>query len=408
MPPPVGPPHRLKAPPCGCRCKQTTSSLRVFVLRLGLLGFAMRLLESWRVLARLKASLKLVIPVALAADTARSIVFTYRLAQARLLVGGVVAVRQRSLCVLQRRGSGPILRLVSQQTGRRNAAPLVAAFTAACRPALVRMQEWEQEDAEDTKQEVRRLLRTVLRRCAAQDPDFWPKGLAAAASKDGEADPTGDLAPTPAVAAGGAEQDGDASTGDVWRMLGLATVPATAAMGAEPVTAVAASAGPAAAAAGQLAAQAAEQQLVTHEQEQRTAAEAAAAARQAAQGATLVMVTLREAMAQVAASLSRLQLPYSTLMAQQSPAPGVVMHVTLADVASILAASRPARAAAAAGTSVGQGVLSAADALHAGLLRSVPWPQLQLSRKSALRCVACMLCSWRAILSPLRGALECC
>ncbi|KAL4421616.1 hypothetical protein ABPG75_010907 [Micractinium tetrahymenae] len=304
-------------------------------------------------LRRLRRVLQLAIPAAVAADTARSCVVTYQLAQQRF-------------------------------------------------------KEWEEEDQEATRHDVAELLRGVVRRCAAKDRDFWPAFEAAAASaaasasssssSDSRAGLPAGLPPGAAASASGAE----GLAGDVWQLLGLhlsmagsggeGAAPAEEQQQAQAAAAVAGQHQPLAAGSTSLTAEhaawaeAEAAQLLRHEQQAAEAAAAphgvTAAAKAAAQArATLVVVTLGEALSHVASELAALGLPWTTL---QSPPPGVV-HVTLSDVARILAATPPARAAASRRERLCARLAAAADVAAESARSALPWPQLELSRRSALR-----------------------
>lgn len=301
-------------------------------------------------LRRLRRLLQLAIPTAVAADTARSCYVTYQLAQQRF-------------------------------------------------------QEWEAEDNEETHREVRHLLERVVRRCAKADSDFWPQGVTAAVfGGDGSAMPAGN----------------SAAAGDIWALLGLdssteAAEPVAQQAGGTASSAVAAGSTDAAAAhfADEEAAQLLRFQSLADERAQqeagalRLAALPAAASQQAQRGAQVVVVTLNEALAHVASNVASLELPWSTLMA---PPPGVV-HVTLSDVMHILGSTRPARVARTGKSRLQARILAAADATRDSLRASgLPWPQMQLSRKSALRCAV----DWHGMhwpaaeLEPLERDLACC
>lgn len=273
-------------------------------------------------------------------------------------------------------------------------------------------QEWEEEDRDATRHDVAALLRHVARRCAAEDRDFWPAfqaavggaGSAGVVETDGFGVEREAPLGTPS-AAGGASGGAEGPAGDVWQLLGLRPAmpgsDAGAAEAGEELRHASAAAGPTAAheeptvaaAAGATAehaawAEAEAAQLLRYEQQAAEAAAAphgaAAVARAAAQAqVTLVVVTLGEAVSHVASELAALGLPWTTL---QSPPPGVV-HVTLSDVARILAGTPPARAAAARHERLCARLAVAADAVAHSARSVLPWPQVQLCRRSALRWV---------------------
>ena len=333
-------------------------------------------------LRRLRAALQLIIPVAVAADTARSVVVTYQLAQQRLKVSwaAIVAAPTSPAC---RRPPPPWLLLPRHCLSP--ATPLPIRLT----------QEWEEEYNEETQAEIRSLLRAVAHRCAAKDGDFWPPGLSLGDARS-HGGPHGSLASGAAATAEGDEAAEQAA--DIWQLLGLTACGGSGGGGtnesasAELVPPSAAAAEAAAAEEARVqarwAAAEAEGQLVSYEQQQQQqqqgACDAAAASRPARQGATLVVVSLREALGQVAGNVAALQLPWSTLMQTPQPPPGVV-RVTLGDVADILGSTCPARAAADGGHALCRAVLAAADAAREEARRALPWPQLQISRVSALR-----------------------
>ncbi|PRW20590.1 hypothetical protein C2E21_8886 [Chlorella sorokiniana] len=307
-------------------------------------------------LRRLRRLLQLALPTAVAADTARSCFVTYQLAQQRF-------------------------------------------------------QEWEAEDNEETHREVRHLLERVVRRCAKADPDFWPAAVTTAALGSDSSS---------------AATSGAAAAGDIWALLGLdgSIAAEEAATSAQPLQqqAAGAASSPAVASSSDAAAahfadeetaQLLRFQALADERAQqeagalRLAALPAAATQQAQRGAQIVVVTLNEALAHVASNVASLELPWSTLMA---PPPGVV-HVTMSDVVHILGSTRPARVARTGKSRLQARILAAADATRDSLRASgLPWPQMQLSRKSALRCAV----DWRGMHwpaaqpEPLERDLACC
>ncbi len=313
-------------------------------------------------------------------------------------------------------------------------ADLALSTQTARLPALFRAQEWEEEDREATRHDVAHLLRGVVRRCAAKDRDFWPcfeiaaAGGSASLGSGSCAAAHGEGALQAQLSASSASSGGLAA--DIWQLLGLHPAPASSApcaaeahevsqpahaqmtLTAEPQHPSNAGAELTAEHAAWAEAEAA--QLLRYE---RQAAEAAAAphgtakaAKAAAQAqATLVVVTLGEALSQVASELAALGLPWTTL---QSPPPGVV-HVTLSDVARILAATPPARAAAAEHARMCERLAAAADAAAESARSVLPWPRVQLSRRSALRWVlpvpaAAGGFSWVEVLWKLARWRPCC
>lgn len=301
---------------------------------------------------RLRAVLRLAIPTAVAADTARSCVVTYQLAQQRF-------------------------------------------------------QEWEEEDREATHQEMSALLRGVVRRCAAADPDFFPSfdlalegGAGAEAhsssSSSSSAHSSSGSNCAPLAAAAGSQASGDTLARDVWQLLGvLSASSSTSAAAAGSEQPQQQPGGASDAAASHVAAWAEQEaaQLMQFEQRQR---EVAAAAAQAG----VVVVSLSDALSHVAEEVTALSLPWTTLL---SPAPNrLVVTVGLSDVVSILGATPPARAAAHQGGRLQQRLMTAADGAAASARAALPWPQLALRRKSALRCAV----EWHGWPQPPEEPLE--
>ena len=241
------------------------------------------------------------------------------------------------------------------------------------------------------------MLQGVAQRCAAKDPDFWPPGLLIGSSQAESSSSASDAAlaaPSAAVAA----KAGPSAATDIWQLMGLSGDAASAAaVAGQPQQQLGlhqpAAAGADTAAAISAWARQEEAQLVHHQEQAELAgrdsgasqlqAASVAASAAAAQRVTLVVVTLQDVVAHVAASVASLELPWGTLMAPAAP-PGVV-HVSLSDVLSILGSTPPAQAAASKRQRLSRRILEAADATGASMRASLPWPQLHLSRKSALR-----------------------
>ncbi|PSC70266.1 hypothetical protein C2E20_6273 [Micractinium conductrix] len=308
-------------------------------------------------LRRLRTVLRLAIPTAVAADTARSVVVTYQLAQQRF-------------------------------------------------------QEWEEEDQQEVREQVRDLMRRVVRHREAADRDFWPAALRLASSSSAAAAAGGSVtAAQPAGSEASAAEE--LAAADVWQLMGLAR--GIAAAGGSPSSSEQqlqeqhAAAPPPQQQASAVAewAEAEAQQLLRFERGEAAAAQAAAA-RGVAAGATLVVVTLNDAMAQVAGKLAGLSLPWTALLSRPPP-PGVV-RVTLGDVVGILGATPPARAAAVGGDKLGRRLLAAVDDVATTARAALPVPQMGVSRKSALRCAV----NWHGVrwpevpATPLERDLSCC
>lgn len=164
------------------------------------------------------------------------------------------------------------------------------------------------------QREMRALLGRVVAHCAAADRDFWPAGLVPAGADAAAA------GSTDAAAAGSA-------TGNIWQLLGL-SAPATA-TAAEDLQAPPAADLPTDPAAADTAAatsafvEAEAQQLLRFQLERQHAAVepsgATAVAQRAQQQTAVLVVTVKDAMAEVAASLAALSLPWSTLMVRPLP-----------------------------------------------------------------------------------------
>ena len=237
------------------------------------------------------------------------------------------------------------------------------------------------------REQVRDLMRRVVRHCEAADRDFWPAALRLASSSSAAAAAGGSVtAAQPAGSEASAAEE--LAAADVWQLMGLAR--GIAAAGGSPSSSEQqlqeqhAAAPPPQQQASAVAewAEAEAQQLLRFERGEAAAAQAAAA-RGVAAGATLVVVTLNDAMAQVAGKLAGLSLPWTALLSRPPP-PGVV-RVTLGDVVGILGATPPARAAAVGGDKLGRRLLAAVDDVATTARAALPVPQMGVSRKSALR-----------------------
>jgi hypothetical protein len=348
-------------------------------------------------LRRLRAALKLIIPTAVAADTVRSCLVTYRLAQQRLQVCAPGVVYIPTLRQAQGSLNNPRAGYLLTAVAATATAPTLPSSQLSLPPSCCcTKQEWEQEDNEEMLREIQALMQSVVQRCASQDHQFWPAALLPASA-------AGAGAAASAAEDAGAERT-EVAASDVWQLLGLAAGsgavgnPTGSSSGKEALPASAASLHslPAAEAANATG------------NEQSAAATASAAVRQ---GSTLVVVTLREALSHVAGSLASLPMPWGPLAEAAQPPPGVV-RVTPRDVAAILGSTGPARTAADSGAKLGRRVLAAADAARERLRATLPWPQLALSRKSALRWggmpagIASWACSVHAAADPRAGTLR--
>jgi hypothetical protein len=344
-------------------------------------------------LRRLRAVLQLAIPAAVVADSCRSVVVIYHMLQERLQVSG--ACRGDIIAVLH---TAPLCAACANRPHLPRAPPACPPcfISLLCCTSLVCLQEWEEEDRQDIHREVRAMLQGVAQRCAAKNPDFWPPGLPIGSSQaESSSSASGGALPGPSAAV--AAEATRSVAADIWQLMGLSSDAASAGSVAELPQQQLGLHHPAAAGADTAAAISAwarqeKAQLVHQEQAELAASISGAAQLQAAsvaasaaatQRATLVVVTLQDALEHVAASVASLELPWSTLMAPAAP-PGVV-HVTLSDVLSILGSTPPAQAAASKRQRLSRRILEAADATGASMRASLPWPQLHLSRKSALR-----------------------
>ena len=273
---------------------------------------------------------------------------------------------------------------------RRPAADLPPAAAYPCPPTFLLTfcpQELEIEEREDTHREVSALLRGVLQRCAAADREFRELG---SAPPPPDSDPNTE-ASTSSTAAPPATSD---VSDPLWQILGLANMAfSTEDATSMPVPVID-------------TAQQQQPQSQSPRQEQQVGSSPDADASAAGPADTQpVVVTLWDAAAHVgAASVAALQLLQPSVWWGQesapSPPPGVE-RVTLSDLLDVLGDTAPARAVAGQQRRLQRRILAAADGAgerlrHAGL----PWPQLRLSRRSALRCSL----EWQGVRWPHRHA----
>ena len=110
----------------------------------------------------------------------------------------------------------------------------------------------------------------------------------------------------------------------------------------------------------------------------------------ASSSARVVHVTLRDAVGHL------MQSAASATPTRTTQGGGGVVHVTLSDVCAHLASTRLAHGAARAQRRLSRRVAAWADGLAQEARRAVPWPQLEVSRRSALRCRV----QWHGLSQP--------
>lgn len=239
--------------------------------------------------------------------------------------------------------------------------------------ARARFAEWRAEDDEVLRAEVAALMQRVGRRCVAADRDFWPSLLnerlglrahsaaaVAPAGRDGTA-----AAELPAP--GGAPDREVSSAASVWRLVGLAME------GEE-----GAAQDPEREAADVAPGRRQQQQQSAEHLQQALSGEAAPAPAPGLLSRTLAGL---QAHAQAAAALL-------------FQAPAAVDCVTLADVARHLGSDRVVQYAGLLGT----WLLAWADGVRESGRARLPWPQLAVGRRSALR----LRLDWRGVTRPPR------